>query len=76
MPRFYFVIQHDHQALEPVTGIELPDMNAAWSEATRATGEIVRDLDGGLKVGTEWSIQIQDEQRKPLRTIKVISERH
>jgi hypothetical protein len=40
------------------------------------TGEIVRDLDGGLKVGTEWSIQIQDEQRKPLRTIKVISERH
>jgi hypothetical protein len=76
MPRFYFVIQHDGQALEPGTGIELPDMNAAWSEATRTTGEIVKDLDGSLEVGTEWSIQIQDAERKPLRTIKVISERH
>ena len=42
----------------------------------QATGEIVRDIDDSLEVGTEWPIEIQDEQRKPLRTIKVISEQH
>ncbi|WOH48235.1 DUF6894 family protein [Bradyrhizobium sp. sBnM-33] len=76
MPQFFFIIQHDEQVVEPDIGIELPDMEAAWNEATRATGEIVRDLDGSLEVGTEWSIQIQDAERKPLRTIKVISKRH
>jgi len=40
------------------------------------TGEIVRDLDGALEVGTEWSIQIQDADRKPLRTIRLTSEAH
>lgn len=56
--------------------MDLADLKHAWKEATKATGEIVRDIDDSLEVGTEWPIEIQDEQRKPPRPIKVISEQH
>jgi len=75
MPLYFFVIERDRSAPDP-PGVELPDVGAAWKEATRVTGEIVRDLDGALEVGTEWSIQIQDADRKPLRTIRLTSEAH
>jgi hypothetical protein len=75
MPLYFFVIERDRSSPDP-PGIELPDVGAAWKEATRVTGEIVRDLDGALEVGTEWSIQIQDADRKPLRTIRLTSEAH
>jgi hypothetical protein len=74
MPLYHFVIDPD--PLPPTAAIELPDTHAAWQEATRAAGEIVRDLDGSFEAGTEWSMQVQDAEHKPLRTIRVISEKH
>jgi hypothetical protein len=74
MPVYYFIIKHGSEVIKPPSGLRLPDIRAAWEEATTATGEILRDLDGSLEVGTEWSIQIQDETGKPLRTIKLVSE--
>jgi hypothetical protein len=74
MPLYYFIINPD--PLPTNVGLELPDLHAAWQEATRAAGEIVRDLDGSFEAGTEWSMQVQDAEYKPLRTIRVISEKH
>jgi hypothetical protein len=77
MPLYYFVIRNGHNAVaSSPSAIDLPDLDVAWEEATMATGEIVKDLDGSLDVGTEWSIQIQDEARTPLRTIRPTSESH
>jgi hypothetical protein len=77
MPLYYFIVTHAGRRLVPnPTGLELPDMDAAWEEATAAAGEMIKELDGALRPGTEWSIQIQDAKRKPLRTIRVIFEDH
>jgi hypothetical protein len=72
MPLYHFVIDPDPLP----ASVELPDIHAAWQQATRAAGEIVRDLDGSFEAGTEWSMQVQDAEYKPLRTIRVISEKH
>jgi hypothetical protein len=76
MPIYYFVIKHGNDVTKSPSGLLLPDIQSAWEEATTATGEILRSLDGSLEVGIEWSIQIQDEAGKPLRTIKLVSEAH
>jgi hypothetical protein len=76
MALYLFVVTRDGTRSEPDISLELPDMNAAWEEATEATGEIIKELDGSLEVGTEWSIQIQDADRKPLRTINLTSQAH
>ncbi|MEH2537091.1 MULTISPECIES: DUF6894 family protein [unclassified Bradyrhizobium] len=76
MPHFFFAIESNGRTDEPTEAIELADLDAAWQQATKTAGEIVRDLDGGLEPDMEWSIQVQDEQRKPLRTIKVVSQYH
>lgn len=47
MPRYFFqtsgaVIHVDHE------GRDLPDIRSAWSMAIVSTGELLRDVDGGL----------------------------
>lgn len=39
-------------------GVELADDRAAWVEATTACGEMLRDLDGDLKAGSEWRMEV------------------
>lgn len=75
MSLYYFVIQRDHKTpTANLPGLELTDMDAAWEEATKTAGEMIRDLDGSLPPGSEWSIQIRDASRKLLRTIRLITE--
>ena len=60
MTRFYFVIDGQNSEVQNA-GLELPDRNAAWIEATTACGELLRDMDGRLKPGDKWSMQVKDE---------------
>lgn len=77
MPLYYFVIKHDRKTPEArPSGLELADMDAAWEEATKTTGEIVRDLDGSLMPGSEWSIEVHSATHKLLRKITLITESH
>ena len=71
MPHYYFEVTRDGNSVAPSEGIDLPDIEAAWEEATVAFGQLVRDLDGTIKIGTDWAIEIQDDQRRPLRFISV-----
>jgi hypothetical protein len=43
MPRYYFHISHGDGSAVRNEGIDLPDKDAAWVEATSACGEIIRD---------------------------------
>jgi hypothetical protein len=47
MPRYYFHVEDHHTDIDEV-GTELPDLEAARSEAVRAAGEILRD--GAAKI--------------------------
>ena len=53
MPIYHFEVIRDGQGVASSDGIELPDIQAAWDEATSAFGQLIRDLDGSLKMGTD-----------------------
>jgi hypothetical protein len=59
MPRYFFdVIQNGHAGLADEDGIELPDDDAAWAEATGSCGQMIRDLDGALPTNSEWRMDV------------------
>ena len=60
MSRFYFIVVDGRNSELQNEGLELPDKNAAWVEATTACGELLRDLDGRLNPGDQWSMKVKD----------------
>ena len=44
----------------------MPDFQAAWSEAVRAFGEMLRNLDGSLSPDAPFEMTIADEAGDPL----------
>ena len=56
-------------------GEELPDMQAAWREATVTAGQIIQDLDGKLRPGKDWRLEVTDEFANPLYVIHVSANR-
>jgi hypothetical protein len=61
MPRYFFTVVDGHRSELKNDGLELADHDAAWSEATTACGELLREMDGRLKPGDHWSMQVKDE---------------
>ena len=59
MPRYYFNI-HDGKDLPDHEGLEFPSKEAAWSEAVRSCGEMLRDVAGNLPTGSEWRMNVTD----------------
>lgn len=57
MTRYYFNVDAE---LPDGTGVDLPDSEAARSEAIRAAGEMLRDIDGAFT--GEWRMTVSDEQ--------------
>jgi hypothetical protein len=72
MARYFFNVHYGNSKPDDV-GEELPDDSAAWKEATLVAGELFRDVDGKLQPGQEWSLEVTDEQRRPLYSISVNS---
>jgi hypothetical protein len=62
LPRYFFYITHEEPGVDDFEGIDLPNREAAWNEATRACGEMMQDIDGQLAVGTEWQMEVHDEE--------------
>jgi hypothetical protein len=76
MPRYFFSVSNGERTTLHSDGIELPDMPSVWIEATKSTGEILRDLNHGIHAGTELRMDVADEARKPLFSLRVIAEIH
>ena len=74
MPRYFFNVYHDRAELDE-EGEELPDVQAAWREATVTAGQIIQDLDGKLRPGQQWRLEVTDERATPLYVIHVSAER-
>ena len=60
MPRYFFNIYHETEQIN-LQGEELPDKHAAWKEATVMAGQILQDMDGKLKPGQWWQMEVTDE---------------
>ena len=76
MPRYFFSISDGERTTLASDGIELPDLGSVWIEATRSTGETLRDLNHAVRVGAELRMDVADEARKPLFSLRVIAETH
>jgi hypothetical protein len=55
-------------------GLELVDDAAAWEEATTACGEKLRELDGGLRPGDGWEMDVTDANGKAIFALKFTTE--
>jgi hypothetical protein len=61
MPRYFFRLLNGLNTEMKNEGLDLPDKEAAWSEATTACGELLKDLDGNLRPGDKWQMTVKDE---------------
>jgi hypothetical protein len=74
MPRYFFHVYHDRPELDE-EGEELPDAQAAWREATVTVGQIIQDLNGRLRPGRGWRMEVTDEFANRLYVIHVYAEK-
>jgi hypothetical protein len=52
MARYFFHVNHPGLSPDPeLRGVELPDIHAAWSEATKHAGDLLKEIDGNLRPG-------------------------
>ena len=73
MPRYFFHVYHDRTELDD-EGEELPDKHAAWQEATVTAGQILQGLDGRLKPGHDWRMEVTDEFKNTLYVLHISAE--
>ena len=72
MPKYYFNVHNvTHRSRPDAIGEELRDDESAWKEATIIAGELFKDIDGQFRPGQEWSLEVADEQRRPLYVIVI-----
>lgn len=75
MPTYFFNVRHGSLAIDH-EGTDLPDDSAAWQQATTACGEMIRDLDGALKAGPEWRMEVLDEKREVIYSLRFQGKSH
>jgi hypothetical protein len=76
MPHYYFSTSIDGRESTQGNLLDLPDMRAAWIEATVACGEIMKEIDGDFSAPGELRLDVHDEARRPLFSLRVNSEVH
>ena len=76
MPKYFFVIRRGDQTFDYSDGLEFPDIGTVQLEAIKSTGEILRDLNYPIEAGSEWRMEVADDARKPLFSLRVIIELH
>jgi hypothetical protein len=74
MPRYFFNTYGARENPDE-DGEILPDDEVAWKEATIIAGEIFKDMDGKLRPGQEWKLEVLSEDRKPLYMIQINSKK-
>ncbi|WP_409362755.1 DUF6894 family protein [Bradyrhizobium sp. CIR18] len=70
MPRYFFNV-HSAEPSTDDTGEDLPDDEAAWHDATLFAAEVLKDIDGRFRPGQEWSLEVTDENGKPIFFINI-----
>jgi hypothetical protein len=55
-------------------GLELVDNDAAWEETTTACGEKLRELDGTLRPGGGWTMDVTDANGHAIFVLRFTTE--
>ncbi|GEO19323.1 DUF6894 family protein [Microvirga aerophila] len=73
MPRYFFHVT-DGYSTRDTEGTVLPDIYTAQAQAIRTSGEILRDMGAKFWNGTEWKLEVTDEQGKILFILRFSAE--
>jgi hypothetical protein len=73
MPRYFFHVIDGYTARDG-EGTELPDIYAAQEQAIHMSGEILRDMGGKFWNGTEWKLEVTNEQGQILFALRFSAE--
>ena len=60
MPRYHFHV-YDGSALKDPKGSDLPDLQAARTEALKRAGAIIGDAGERADLGEEWRLDVTDD---------------
>ncbi len=69
VPRHFFHI-NDGTDQPDTEGIDFPDFRTAHAEAVRTCGEMIRDIDGKMPVGSTWRMDVADETGRTVLTLQ------
>lgn len=58
-----------------VTEVELPNEQAAWSQAVMTTGEMLRELDGSFPKPGSLEVEVKDDTGRSVGWISVTARR-
>jgi hypothetical protein len=61
---FFFRVFRDGVERHRTEGIEFSSMDEVWEEASTASGEILREMDGKMHVGMDWRMDVSDDDGK------------
>jgi hypothetical protein len=74
MPLYFFRISHGHYAGASDQGTEFENREAAWSEMTKVSGNLLGSISRSLKQNAQWQMELLDEARKPVFRISLVAE--
>jgi len=76
MPLYFFTVSDGNRSNAHSDGIDLPDLDSAWIEATKSTGELLREINYVVSPGAVLRMEVTDEARNPVLSLRVIAELH
>ncbi|MET1047922.1 MAG: hypothetical protein ABWX70_14705 [Hyphomicrobium sp.] len=74
MPLYYFSTMNGDRHDDRDDPLDLPNDKAAWSQATMACGEFLKEIDGDLKPNREWRLDVRDEHNDLVFSLKLMPE--
>lgn len=76
MARYFYTITRAGSTTPDPEGVDLKDDDDAWEQAVVTCAEIIRDEDGHFKLGMQWRLDVQGEDRHTLFTLRLVTEDH
>ena len=74
MSLYFFRISHGRYAGASDQGTEFENPEAAWSEMTKVSGNLLGSISRSLKQNAQWQMELLDEARKPVFRIRLVAE--
>ncbi|NMG40778.1 hypothetical protein GRZ55_16145 [Chelativorans sp. ZYF759] len=75
MQRYFFHVRDGRTSLDEV-GFECADMNEVRAQATRTTGETLRDLGPDFWQHGHWTMWVEDESGSTVLSLEITADLH
>jgi hypothetical protein len=74
MALYFFRISHGRYSGASDQASEFEDRDAAWSEMTKVSANLLGGISRSLKQNSEWQMELLDEAKKTVFRIRLVAE--